>query len=239
MPEGMVYRLPIHYLAIGLGVGALFLAGIVGGVVGQIWEPSPTRAPRDPILVGAVYFGIGGFFVFVSLCLVLAYFRWRLQIMDGRVRSQGILSIREIELAAVERAVWRTRPAGGGSLVLRGIGRKLTVALASYSVGDRRKLVEYFRAALPAEHQEAWESFERRCCPWTHPGGFGPPGSWRSLVPITAAFLLIGIGSLVLALFVPTKLLGSLLVLGGVNLAGGSYFARTIQRQRRAERGAL
>jgi hypothetical protein len=239
MPEGKVYRLPIHYLAVGLGVGALFLAGIVGGVVGQIWEPSPTRAPRDPILVGAIYFGIGGFFVFVSLCLVLAYFRWRLQIMDGQVRSQGILSIQEMELATVDRAVWRTRPAGGGSLVLRSMGRKLTVPLASYSGGDRRKLVEYFHGVLPAERQDGWDSFEQRCCPWRCPGGYGPPGSWRSLVPITAAFLLIGIGSLVLAPFVPRKLLGSLLVLGVVNLAGGSYFARTIQRQRRAERGVL
>lgn len=63
-------------------------------------------------------------------------------------------------------------------------------------------------------------------------------GTWRSLVPFTAALFFMGVFFLVVGVMRWGQVPPFLLVVGVVNLAAGIYFARDIQQKRRAEREA-
>jgi len=231
---GFEYRLDRLYLFMGL-VGVLVsVAALIGGIAVKVWD----RPAPNPIAAAVMFFVVIASFFGISTWIVLAYFRERLIISHGSVKVRGVLRLKAIEVAAVQQARWRSRPAGGGSLVLSNQESWLVVPLSQWRTDDRREMVEYFHSALPDENQEHWPEFEKRMCPWRHPGGYGPRGGWRNQVPFTVTILLIGVVSLVFIPFVPANLAYGIAFTGLVNLTGGWYFARGILRHSRAERDA-
>lgn len=110
------------------------------------------------ILASFLVVGFWGFFVALSVIVLLQYYRESLSVKDGRIVQTGIIRRREMELAEVTDVRWRAMPAGG-SVVLRSASQKIKANFDNFELEQRRSLIRWLRLSLPQPIQRDWEAF--------------------------------------------------------------------------------
>jgi hypothetical protein len=156
------YRLSRHSLEVGVACALLF--GLAGALSVAVALSNLDGSFRHPIAAAAI-FGV------LWLCptalggwLIAAYFRYRLSVSADTIRVTGCFQTRQVRLAVVTRAVWKSL-IRGGSLVLYERDSRVTIRFDNHRFQERAELIRLLRTALAEETQEGWERFQARCTP--------------------------------------------------------------------------
>jgi hypothetical protein len=158
---GREYRLSKHALEVGLVTVSLF--GVMGVVSVTAAILNPDGSFRHPV-AAAVTFGIlWSCFVLLGVWLILIFARHRLFVDPTTVRVTGCFVSRQISLAKVTHAAWKST-IKHGTLVLKEPSSVVKIGFGNYTFQERLELIRFFRDAL-AGRDEGWERFESRCMP--------------------------------------------------------------------------
>ena len=128
-------------LFMGMMIGSSYIALANGSILGSL-----------------VLGGFWGFWVVLSVMLLLSYYRESLFVDDGKIIQTGVFRRREIALADIVSVRWRIVPVGG-SVVLRSSADKIKVTFDNFELEQRRWLIQLFRHSLPQSIQQDWERF--------------------------------------------------------------------------------
>jgi len=145
---------PSHLVWGVVGITLCVFLGV--GVPIGIWagDESADSPISVCILLAAVFLLIG----IIPACLVLAYFRSRLQITGDRVRQVGIYRTRQIDLKDVQSVEWR-RDGNAGCLILKTANARMKIGFHWYSTDQRFRLIRALRTAVPIARQVGWGEF--------------------------------------------------------------------------------
>lgn len=229
-PDGdSAYTPPRSALYVSLACVLFFLGMAVASCWVTLAYPNGTLArPVGGLVMG----GFWATFAVLAAVEVRGSRRRRVTVSATVVRVTSAFRERTVQLADVRRAVWRSWPAGG-SLVINSSAGRLTIGFWSYKGG--KDLARLLRAALPPGVQAGYERFEASALPESEAfRRLHGRGAWRTQVALTIC--LLGLGVLFLAAGVVREWDARLLLVAAINLAGGAVFARSIVRNRCAER---
>ena len=160
--NGKVYRLPKHYLVLGIVCSIFFaLMGIVSSVAALLNVDGSFRYPVPTAIVFGCFWSA---FTLLGVWLILAYYRESLHVSEEIVRSRTCLRTCEVQLSEVVRATWKSLSKGGG-IVLCDLTGKVTIHFGNFTRAEQTELIEFFRKMLKQEVQESWGRFEAYCVP--------------------------------------------------------------------------
>ena len=116
-----------------------------------------STVPPDRRLFAYCFF-VGGFGVFVilSLWMILAYYRQRLEVRGEAITHRGVLSTRQCELFEVVRLEWKVLPT---RIVLHLSASRVKIELGNFAQERQLTLIRYFRSSLPEPIQDHWPEF--------------------------------------------------------------------------------
>jgi hypothetical protein len=113
---------------------------------------------NDSVLGAWLLGGFWGFWVALSVVILLAYYRESLSIQDGRIVQGGIFRRREMKISEITAVQWRIVPVGG-AVVLRCSSEKIKVTFDNFELKQRQCLIRLFRRSLSHSIQGNWERF--------------------------------------------------------------------------------
>ncbi|HEY1064792.1 MAG TPA: hypothetical protein VGE52_01725 [Pirellulales bacterium] len=150
------YRVARRFLWIGVGCGAFFLAMGTISVVAALTSVDGS-APHPERM--AVFFALWwGAMTLLGAYLTAVALRGRLVVDDRSLTWIGLFRPFRVEWRAVERAVWRARPAGG-SVKLWSAGRTCAIELDLFERSQSREVAALLRERLPISVQEKWDAY--------------------------------------------------------------------------------
>jgi len=152
---GKEYRLSKGILAIGLLTTPFFAAMGVFGVLVSVLDDSSPHPVAAALLFGCFW----GSWTVLGLWVILAYLRERVIVGSGCFQIVDCFQTRTADVAAISRAIWKSRPNGGMLLMFTRVG-KMKIYFGNYEPTDRAELIRYFRRTVPADRQENWTAFE-------------------------------------------------------------------------------
>ena len=115
-----------------------------------------------------------GFWIGLSVIILLAYWRESLAIDDKQLVQRGIVRCRCVKLNEITHVRWRIAPVGG-SVVLRSAFQRIKIELNSFEPEERRWLIRMLRLSLSPSIQSGWEQFCLRIAlPLSKPHGDVP-----------------------------------------------------------------
>lgn len=141
----------------GAIAGLVLFLGMMLAPVVVVNEAPPDRKSYALMLLLSLEVVFGAWAA-VAAWAVVACRRELLSIGAGRITYRGVLRTTVIDFAEAVDVHWRWWPAGG-SIVVRALGRKITIRLDKYTPAERRALVRLVRGATPRAVQRAWEPF--------------------------------------------------------------------------------
>ncbi len=142
---GREYRLSKHSLEVGLVAVAIF--GVMGIVSVTAAILNPDGSFRHPV-AAAVAFGIlWSCFVLLGVWLILIYARHRLFVDPTTVRVTGCFVSRQVSLAKVTHAAWKSFNKHG-TLVLKEPSRVVKIGFGNYTFQERLELIRFFRGGI-------------------------------------------------------------------------------------------
>ena len=154
------FRLRRSYLLLGVLCTLLFAAMAIVSVLGIYFEaPAERRAAALAVGLGIAAFWLA--FMALGVWVLLAYWRERLVVRDGEIDCVGVIRRKRIRVPEIVSARWRCWPAGG-SLVLKTASTRLALDLANYQSDEQRRLIRFFREAVPSPLQSGWGLFYAR-----------------------------------------------------------------------------
>lgn len=160
--DGREYRLSRHALEVGVVASSLF--GFMG-ILSVIAALSNFDGSFGRPVTAAVTLGLGwSCLALLGGWLILAYARHRLFVDSAIVRVTDCFTTRQIRLANVSRAVWKSF-VKNGTLILYENTTIVKIGFGNYTFQERLELIRFFRTALADHSQDGWESFESRCMP--------------------------------------------------------------------------
>jgi len=160
--QGKEFRLPAVYLVFGIGSTTSFLIAAATSSITALSNLGGSFRYPVPTAIGF------GCFWFSLACiggsLILAYWRVRLFVSAQVVRTTGCFRTREVQLADVVRAEWKSWPKRG-YLVLHDHAGQLVVDFNSFCGAEQLELIVFLRERLDEHLQEGWERFQSRQIP--------------------------------------------------------------------------
>lgn len=151
-----VFRLRWYYLVIGI-VGAVFFAAMgLFSVCSAYWniDGSFPHPVRFAIGLGIVWSA----FVLVSLWIITAYFRERLELTPVAIILQGVVYKRVIRWDDVSKVAWRRGPRQGVIVIRTSTGRS-RIWLDNFTDDERRTIIDFVQHSIPVDLQEGWQQF--------------------------------------------------------------------------------
>lgn len=96
-------------------------------------------------------------FIGLSLWLLIAHHKEQLRVCDDRLKQQGVLAAKEIDILAVTQLRWIS--GAGGVVQLRTAIESLRIELGNFEFDERLWLIRYFRERTPDGIQDGWADF--------------------------------------------------------------------------------
>jgi hypothetical protein len=156
-PEAFCYRIHRRYFLLGCACAVCFISfGIASTAVAYFNIDGSFRRPKLAALIFCIFWGAC---TLLSVFLIVAYFREKLVLTPLAIAYRGVLRKKLIESDSVACIKWRTWPAGG-SLVVQGRFRRITVHLSNFKEDQQVEIIQYFRRCFRTEIQENWLRFE-------------------------------------------------------------------------------
>jgi hypothetical protein len=141
------YHLQKSYRNTAIGCLLFFLAMMVLGVC--------LAASEANILAAVMFGGFWGFWVGLSVRMLLAYYRESLGIRDGTVIHQGILRTKSLTLEEILDVRWKRR----GVVVLRSKPATISIYLNNFTREQQKQLIRWLRFSIPCSVQQGWDRF--------------------------------------------------------------------------------
>jgi len=159
---GREYRLSRH--ALEVGVVAVALCSLMGILSITAALLNPDGSFPHPVAAALIFGVLWSCFVLLGVWLILLYFRHCLFVDLTTVRVTGCFVARQVRLANVTHAAWKSF-IKHGTLVLKEPSGTVKIGFSNYTFQERLELIHFFREALAGCEQEGWERFESRCMP--------------------------------------------------------------------------
>ena len=153
---------------VGVVCTGFFLLMGAGWFVVAYWNLDGSfRKPREAAFLFAGFWaGWAALGAWISLSAV----RSRLNLTDDCLQQVGCFRRTTLRWGHISGVRWRLRPAGG-SVVLRGVRRRVTIKFGGFASEHRPEIIQYVHRSISVPVQENWEVFEQR---WLTSPGTGP-----------------------------------------------------------------
>ena len=113
--------------------------------------------------LAAVFFAIfWGFWILLSVWLLVFHARYRLHLGDSAVCQIGIIRGYNLALCEILEVRWRQIPKPAGSVRLSGTFDTLVIDLGVLKHEDCRHVIQFLRQMIDTSKHAGWEEFSRR-----------------------------------------------------------------------------
>lgn len=146
-----------------VGVLCTILFSVMGIVTSTVAYFNIDGSFAQPELA-AYFFGLfWSTFTLLSLWLLLAYSRYRLDIRGLSIRQVGVLTESNIDLRLVQEIKWRRFPQGG-SVAISATSGVMKIELGNLCTSERDHVIAILRASIDESRQIGWTRFEEQFC---------------------------------------------------------------------------